>query len=370
VGLADHLPPTFTPDGSGVNFYSGISSVEVIPLSSGDGNTEFWAAYSAGSRSVNPIQNHFVAIFSYTNNIWTQISRINFINPDFIEIGALEQAPVESNDIWMQYSSGVGSHASCYHILRFDGETLQDMVAECSSSPNAGELRDLDGDGNPEILINRSEDYVFCYECGVKIWSFGIWRWDNSNLVEVELKRLQHNTPESIRELNNAAISLAEAELWMGAQEMIHQALSSASENELVIWNAAQIDLFADARLDAITDSPYPLLSQVFYGDYAAAVNQLREYLPKEIFNFKSPLLVGTIAEGNEKSLKNWVVSFSDKALKAKPELASAYFLRGWVKYIAGSDYSDVLSDITRASQLAPEDLLFTESVLYLLRNR
>jgi hypothetical protein len=61
------------------------------------------------------------------------------------------------------------------------------------------------------------------------------------------------------------------------------------------------------------------------------------------------------------------VVSFSSNALNGDPDLASAYFLRGWVKYINGSDFSDVMEDISKAAELVPADNFFAESVLYLL---
>jgi len=147
---------------------------------------------------------------------------------------------------------------------------------------------------------------------------------------------------------------------------MILQAIKIAPDNQAVKWNAVKINLIADARNAAVEDSPYPILSQIFYGDYDAAVDIMREYSPEEIFNKDSPLLVDTIAEKYRKSLYNHVVSFSSKALNADPDLASAYFLRGWVKYINGSDFSDVMDDISKAAELVPADNFFAESVLYL----
>ncbi|MFC2025819.1 hypothetical protein ACFLUC_01340 [Chloroflexota bacterium] len=364
-----HLPPTLTPSGSELHNYTGISSVRVIPLKNADGDAEYYAVYSTGSRRVSPLQNHFVAIYSYTGNLWTQVSRVDISGVDLVRVGALKQVQLEPNNFWMQYKSRTGVHASCYHILQFNGVHLRNMVTDCSSSPNAGELRDLNGDEDLEIVINRSNDYVFCYECGLKIWSFGVWRCVGTHIVEVDLKILPQNASESIRELNNAAVKLAEAELWKDAQNLILQAIKIAPDNQAVKWNAVKINLIANARNAALEDSPYPILSQVFYGDYDAAVDIMREYSPEEIFNEDSPLLVDTIAEQYRKSLYNHVVSFSSNALKGDPDLASAYFLRGWVKYINGSNYSDVMEDLSKAADLVPADKFFVESVLYILNN-
>ena len=62
-------------------------------------------------------------------------------------------------------------------------------------------------------------------------------------------------------------------------------------------WDYGLIKLHADAVADAMADSGYPLLSNVFYGDYAAAVDLMRPYSAAQIFSAQTPLVVGTTAE-------------------------------------------------------------------------
>ena len=49
-----------------------------------------------------------------------------------------------------------------------------------------------------------------------------------------------------------------------------------------------------------------------------------------------------------------------------EPELASAYFLRAWSAFLVQADINQIRSDLERATQLSPEDLLFSDSLRYL----
>jgi hypothetical protein len=53
-------------------------------------------------------------------------------------------------------------------------------------------------------------------------------------------------------------------------------------------------------------------------------------------------------------------------ALEVEPNLAPAYFLRGWAYHLHDPQDSRAILDIDRAAQLAPQEPLFSEAAAYL----
>ena len=100
----------------------------------------------------------------------------------------------------------------------------------------------------------------------------------------------------------------------------------------------------------------YPLLSNVFYGDYAAAVDLMRPYSPEQVFSPDSPLIAGTVAEGYAGIVRDTVVTSTDAALAVRPDLAEAYFLRGWAEYLVDPDNTQARDDVHQAAALRPGD--------------
>jgi hypothetical protein len=360
--LLAELPPTLTPDSTGFSVFSGIQSVRLIPLGVLPGEQPLWAAYTQGERSYQPAQNHYIAIYAYDAAGWRQLSRLELGNPDSFGPNAVAQVHIEPTHIWLQVQSGVGAHGGCFDLLQFDrAGGLQDVISSCSSSPKAGELRDLDGDGIPEVVLDWSEDYVLCYACGVRIPSYQVWRLDGARMVEVTLRRISSDAGQAVQ-LNNRAVDLAQAELWKEAEQTIKQADALDSQNETIGWNAILINLQAAARAQAITSSAYPLLSQIFYGDYPAALKIVQALHPRDVFNQQTPLVVDTVVDDNREALKDWIMSFTDKALQAEPDLAAAYFLRGWALYIWDPPDRNARVELQRAVELDRANPYFVQS--------
>jgi Tol biopolymer transport system component len=84
-------------------------------------------------------------------------------------------------------------------------------------------------------------------------------------------------------------------------------------------------------------DHPYPLLAQVFYGDYPAAVDIMRTYTVTEVFAQPSALISGTVAQGWEDSLAAWLTRTASSAIEVNPQLAAAYFVRGYGAWLGGT---------------------------------
>jgi hypothetical protein len=361
------IAPTLTPESSGKPFFGGLTDVNWFELETAEGDQQYWVFYSVGMRSYEPLQNHFVAIYSLENGDLNEMGRVELQIPDYIGEGSVKQVPVEPDGIWLQVMSGVGAHSGCFDMLRFDGGDIEYVLSDCASSPDAGEVRDLDGDGISEVLLNWSEDYVFCYACGVRIRFYQVWRWDGIQLVQVELNKLTGSYPQELVQLNNRAVELADGELWVDARQSIEGALEISGDNETVFWNAVLIDLIAESREEEVEGSQYPLLHSIFLGDYESAVDLMRSHRPWDLFSTESALVSQTAAEGWEKEIQNWILLFTDKALEAEPDMAAAYFLRAWAIYIVDKSDPRVMKNLRKAVALNPKESFYSENLLYLL---
>ena len=116
------------------------------------------------------------------------------------------------------------------------------------------------------------------------------------------------------------------------------------------------IKLHADRMAGDAVDGIYPLLSRVFYGDYAAAVDLMRPHSPVDVFDPAGSLIAGTVAEGMEDVLSGHIIVSADEALGYDPDLAEAYLMRGWARYLADPSDPQVRADVNQAAALRPGD--------------
>ncbi len=363
----------FPPDAFG--------GIAVLPLAVPPGSAPLWAVYSYGMRnwSLTPPPSMFFAIYTHDGN-WRELSYLELesagpemVSPDYLDEGGVAQVQISPDRIWLEAHGGVGAHGGTYHLLSFDGTSLTVAVSATGSSPGVGELADVNGDGVLDVVIDASDYYVFCYACGVRLAQFVVYYWDapDAQMMEATLQPFLMGQPQPMRDLVNPAVAAAEAGLWQEALALITQAealLPSYPEADAwtLAWDAGLIRLHAQARQQDAASGPYPLLSNVFYGDYAAAVNLMRPYAPAQIFSTSSPLIVGTPAESWEGALSQHILDSANAALAIHPELAPAYFMRGWARYLADPADPQAGADVDQAVALAPDDAFFAQCAAYL----
>jgi hypothetical protein len=280
----------------------------------------------------------------------------------------VQQVSIEPGYIWLEVQSGAGAHSGVYDLFAFDpiDRSIAQHITSFSSAPGAGYTADVNGDGQLDVVLDATDYYVFCYACGVTKPRYRVLAWDGKQLSEVTLTTLFDLIPAEAQQANNEAVRLARAGLWKDAQAAIDQTQTLQADQPIVRWNAALIDLHAQAYRDQVAAQSFPLLNHLFYGDYAAAIEVLRPYPPDQIFSPTGPLISGTVADGWIDQLAQWVTDATTAALEARPDLAAAYFLRGWAAALRNPDDPQALNDIQRAAELDPAEALYAQSVVYL----
>ncbi|MBV7331885.1 hypothetical protein KFU94_27375 [Chloroflexi bacterium TSY] len=367
--------------------------VNVIPLRIG-GDVEQWAAFTTGIRDFEKEIDHQLAIYSWNRDkaTWQLLDMTTLgkmddpanPGPDYLSEFSVSQVPITPDRVWLEIVGGVGAHSGVYQIYSFDGTELAFQLTGFSSNPGAGAIRDLNGDGIGDVLLNATDYYVFCYACGVREVHDEVMRWDGTRFVPVELIKFREEVSEILREPNNRAVDLANAGLWkdaaneMAAAASLNEMPASITESNITdfLWNSAYIRHNASAKRDAIgtRDEGYPVMGYLFYGDYAAAIDELRRYEPQEIFSLESPLFVGTVAEGWTAEMGGRIETEVTPALALRPDLAAAHYLLGWAQWLKlaqGSEPSSTapastIDAITQARSLAPDEPFYQASLAFL----
>lgn len=342
-----------------------------------DAGPELWLAHTLGIRNFDPVQNHVIALYERNGESWREVTRVELVmrddpadpgvSPDYLGEGAVTQVQVEPDHLWIQVEGGAGAHSGVYGLFSFDGSTLTEEISSFSSSPGVGRIADLNNDGVAEVLLDASDPYVFCYACGVRLVNWTIERWDGSQMISVTLEALSDSAPADVRAFNERLIALAQAGLWQDALAALEEAAVFSYTEPALVWNLIDVRLNGEARrAAAATDPAYPLLTHLFYGDYAAVLSILRDVGADGLFIPESELVIGTVAEGWEPTLADWITNTVTPTLDLKPDLAAAYFLRGWAAYLRDHNVADAVPDVQKAAELAPDEELYTKSLEFL----
>lgn len=354
----------------------GIEGVYAFQLETAT-EQELWLAHTVGIRNFDPLQNHVLAIYEKAGESWQEVARVELamrdtpedpgVSPDYLGEGTVTQVQVEPEHLWVQVEGGAGAHSGVYGLFSFDGRAFTEEVSSFSSSPGVGRIEDLNNDGVAEVLLDASDPYVFCYACGVRLVQWAIERWDGTQMISVTLAALSADAPAEVATFNQELLDLAQAGLWKEVLIKLDEAAALSYTEPALAWNLIYARLNGEARQAATANEPaYPLLAQLFYGDYDAVLEILRGVGADALFIPESPLIVGTPAESWEPTLADWIDQTVAPAIEHNPDLATAYFLRGWGAYLREHDTAAAVADVQKAAELAPDEELFTKSVEFL----
>ena len=359
------------------NAFDGLA---VLPLNAPNGELPLWVVHSQGFRNfdIDPVPSHFVAIYTWQNNTWQELAHQELNNldennfgPDYLYEEGVTQVDIDPAYVWLAIDGGVGAHGGTFQLLRFDGTTMHLEVTGNSASPGIGYLEDLNGDGTAELILRLHDFYVFCYACGVRYLNFGVYTWDavNERMLEVTLQpMLMGQQGHPTRQPTNRAVELANAGLWPEALTQIEEAERLAAESDeptdtfTLTWDAALIRLYNQAYQAELNHAPFPLLTKIFYGDYAAALDIMRNYSNEQLFSPTPAVTQGTVAEGNEPWLADYILQQTNAAIAVQPELAAAYYFRAWAIYLNNLADPQIAVDLQHAAVLNPDEPLFTQT--------
>ncbi len=322
-------------------------------------DSQLWLLHSLGLRAFEP---HFVALFEREDGNWLELGREILEQSDNVQEDSVTSVPGNGR-LWLEVATGIDAQGGCYYLLRVEQTTLTTDAANCTAPPmNTDGLADLNNDGLPDLVLNYTDAYIFCYDCGVRFPQFVFRTWTGAEWQELQLTTLAGDGEAII--LNNQAVLLAQAGLWKEASETI--ALAHGPDPNM-LWNQIMIEWHAQAYIELVENDAFPFLQQIFYGDLEAALNEMRPYSVAELFSIsENPMIIGTPAAGWPDILGDWMLESLNPALSVHSEWATAYFLRGWAAYQIWDEDPTVLADIERAAVLAPEEPLFAESAAFL----
>jgi putative hemolysin len=351
-----------------------FEGAQAFSLKVADGQQPLWVVYTYGLRNfdLKPPLSHTLAIYTNVNGAWKMIApqvldqpktgQNDGLAPDFLsKEGGVKQVQIDNSKIWLEVNGGAGAHSGTFQLLSFDGKAFNFEVSAFGVSPAFGSVKDVNGDGTLEVVLDVSDKYVFCYACGVRQIMYEVYAFDKTSkkMVKQELKA---NSSEDVTK----AVSLAKAGLWKDAMAKISAAMASSkgtvADAQITAWDSTLIKLHADEMAKSVKEDAYPLLANVFYGDYAAAVKLMAAESPDKLFSSKSALIVGTPAEQMVKQMSEAIIKATNAWVKEDPKLAAGYFLRGWAEYQADPKSAAAKADVAKAAELAPSETLFTKS--------
>lgn len=333
-----------------------------------------FAAFTTGFHSWDPARGHFIALYEWTGDGWQNLAQIDLSDagmvggeavygPDYLP--QISQAFLNQEDIWLFAPGFVGAHGGLALLLRYADDALTPVAIGFNGSPGAGFIEDVTGDGWHDLVLDETDPYVFCYACGVRLASYSIMRWNGSEMVPwVATPVTGEGITAEDRDRINQALDLARAELWMDVEWLLHDV--DPGSNETAQFNLAWLNLMTAGRSAFATDSPFPLLSRFFYGDYFGATFSFYDMTPAEILNLNGPWLAGTPGEGFFEMWLPTIVEVSSLALGVQPDNHGAYFLRGWARYLLDPGDLAARADIAQAALLNPSHTVYTEVAAYL----
>lgn len=403
-------PPTLADLGVADPAAGAFEAVAVHPVA-GPAGRPLWVAHTTGARGYDPGGPHVVAVLDRASDTWRLVDRMElgadvkaasatpdpdaYFGPDYLAPDGVAAAAVEPTHLWLTVDGGVGAHGGSFALLSFDGAKLTLEAHASNGFPGVGRVEDLNGDGVGEVILDRTDAYVFCYACGVRAASVDVLKWRDGHLTSVTLRPLADGANATDVRLALDAVS---GGFWDAAYGLLHGAIQSdpfrqqffgprTPTNATVVpsagWDILMDDLLViEANWKARTvlnrdDAPYPLLQHVFVGDWSGAVEPLRSIAPDRLFAPDSPLVAGTPAEGNVAALAERIADAAGAALQYGPKLANApyplhwraadsTFLRGWSAWLAAPGDAAARADIAEAAALAPDDPLYTASAAWI----
>ena len=261
-----------------------------------------------------------------------------------------------------------GAHSGTLDLLRFDGERLETALSHVSARAHAGVIADLDGDDVPEVALNDSDPYVFCYTCAVEEKRERLYRLMGADWVEVELAAPPGLPPELAARAERT-VTLARAGLWREAAALAIAVAREAPGNDGARWFSILVNRTAAARLAHAGSPGQPLLTNVLAGEYDAAFALMAGRHPARAFALDGPLIAGTAAsdEAGLRELAARLLDATGRALTVRPDDPAILAVRALGFAIASpNDLARARAAISAAVAFGPDDRFLQSAYAWL----
>ena len=276
---------------------------------------------------------------------------------------------------WLEAFGVAGAHGVSYDLLLWNGRQLLPVVGHFSSAPGnvvapgaAAELRDLNGDGDPELVIDRTDAYLFFYTSQIWHADAAVLRRVGDDFHEVALSLPPATVGDEALAGARSSIAFADAGWWPYALEHAEAALELAPDNEQLAWNLIVIRERAGAALREAERNPIPWLGQLLAGDWGRTIEELRAF-PHLRWLELDFILRDTPLEGLESAVGLLVEQRTAAALSAADHLpvqhvAPTYLMRGLARWWLGEGMLPAAIEFVEAipgywSETTVFDLLF-----------
>ena len=342
------------------------AEINLFPLKTPQENSSMWVIYlQKGDKYMETLISPLIALYHRTDTTWQEIERVGFqdIPAYYVSVTQLE---TDLDELWLIMDTVDGAHSGCTQILTFKDQSFNVAYWDCRSHIPVAKTSEWGG--KQTIVIDQTDDYVFghCYACQMRDFHYEVLQIQKDKLVTFSIEQLPDSAAATLHRLNNRAVELAQAKLWQQAQETINQAVLFDKQDKTLQRNAMIINLHANAfQRQAKNEDSYPLLGNIFYGDYEATLQIMRPYSVTTLFDPETPLIKGTKAEMYQADLAQAITETVTVALQVEPNLAEAYFLRAWATYLITPTNPAILADLRQAARLSPNESLFSNSVTH-----
>lgn len=260
---------------------------------------------------------------------------------------------------WLEAFGETGAHGVTYDLLLWNGQDLVAVVGHFTSAPGnvvapgaAAQLRDLDGDDIPELVIDRTDPYLFYYTSQIWHADAAVLRREGDRFREVTLAAADPSVGEAALTEAAAALNFAAAG-WSRALERAEAAAALAPDDETLRWNAIVIRERGGAALREAERSSVAWLGALLAGEWPETIEHMRR-IPHADWLSLERVLRDTPLAGLETEVAELVLQRGTAALMAAERLpvqhsAPVYLLRGLARWWLGQGMLPAAIDLVEA---------------------
>ena len=271
----------------------------------------------------------------------------------------------QASPILIAIHGETGAHGGTFDVLLLHDGRLETAISHISARPNAGELVDLDGDGVPEVVLDDSNPYVFCYTCAVEEKREQVYFWIDGGYQAVPLEA-PSGLPTELATTADRVVRLARADLWREAAALAADAARRSERDDLRRLSIL-VNRTAVLRLAHAGTSGQPLLTNVLAGEYAQAFALISRHTPEDAFSLDGPLVTDTAAASDPTTMAVTLIDYSERALAERPADAAIHTVRALGLTLASpDDLRRARAAINKAVESAAGDQFLDAAQAYL----